>query len=374
VSALASVLGVRLLLWLGSTVPAPPDPGVLAGLTRVRVTNDASGRDGFELTFTVGVDKSFDVDLLASGVVDPKTRVWIAAVLGVVPEVLIDGVITHHQLTLSTEPGTGTLTVQGTDCGVLLDLEERNKQYPNQPDSVIVLQLLAAYPQLGFVPAITPTTDVPIEIQRVPRQAGTDLAFIRAAARRNGFVTYVEPLTLGVNTFYWGPPTRAGVPQPALTTNMGGDTNVARLDFGNDALAPVGAPVTVVEPTTKLRIPLPPAPSLRLPPLSAAPADPLRTAPVRNAANLNPAQALLASAAAATNAAEPHTASGEVDTARYGAVLRARRPVGLRGAGRTQDGLWYVNRVSHEIAKDRYTQRFSLSRDGSGALLPVVRP
>lgn len=373
-TSLASVLGVRLLLWLGATVPTPPDPGVLAGLTRVRVTNNAIGQDGFELTFTVGVDKSFDVDLLASGVVEPKTRVWLAAILGVVPEVLIDGVITHHQLAMSNEPGTGTLTVQGTDISALLDLEERSTSYPNRPDSVIMLQMVTKYPLLGFVPAITPTTDIPIEIQRVPWQTDTDLAFIRRAARRNGFVFYVEPVTLGVNTFYWGPPTKAGIPQPALTVNMGGDTNVSRLDFGNDALAPVGAPVTMVEPISKMRIPLPAMPSLSLPPLSASPASPLRTKPLRNTANLNPAQALLASAAEATNAPEAFTAQGEVDTARYGAVLRARKPVGVRGAGRSYDGNWYVTTVTHEIAKDRYIQRFGLKREGSGALLPVVRP
>jgi hypothetical protein len=374
VTSLASVLGVRLLVWLGATVPTPPDPGVLAGLTRLRVTNDAGGQDGFEMTFTVGVDKSFDVDLLASGVVEPKTRVWIAAILGVVPEVLIDGVITHHQLAMSNEPGTGTLTVQGTDVSTLLDLEERSASYPNQPDSVIMFQMVAKYPLLGFVPTITPTTDIPIEIQRIPRQTGTDLAFIRSTARRNGFVFYVEPITLGVNTFYWGPPTNAGIPQPALTVNMGGDSNVTRLDFGNDALAPIGAPVTMVEPITKMRIPLPAMPSLRLPPLSAAPASPLRTTPLRNTANLNPAQALLASAAAATNAPEAFSAHGEVDTARYGAVLRARKPVGVRGAGRSNDGNWFVTQVTHEIAKDRYVQRFRLGREGSGALLPVVRP
>jgi hypothetical protein len=374
VTNLASVLGVRLLVWLGATIPTPPDPGVLAGLTRVRVTNDAQGRDGFELTFTVGVGKSFDIDLLAGGVVDPKTRVWIAAVLGVVPEVLIDGVITHHQLTMNNEPGTGTLTVQGTDLTALLDLEERNKQFRNQTDSVIVMQMLAGYPQLGFLPAVTPTTDVPIEIQRVPRQTGTDLAFIRKAATRNGFTYYVEPVTFGVNTFYWGPPTRAGGLQHALSTNMGAATNVNSLHFGHDALAPVGARATIVEPISRTRIPLPPAPSLRLPPLSASPAAALRTTVLRQSANLNPAQALLASAAAATNAPEALTAHGELDTARYGAVLRARRPVGVSGAGRSNDGTWYVAKVSHEIGRDRYTQRFDLSREGTGALLPVVLP
>ena len=42
---------------------------------------------------------------LESGVFAPLNRVWIAVVLGVVPEVLIDGVITHHQLRPSRRAG-----------------------------------------------------------------------------------------------------------------------------------------------------------------------------------------------------------------------------------------------------------------------------
>jgi hypothetical protein len=68
------------------------------------------------------------------------------------------------------------------------------------------------------------------------------------------------------------------------------------------------------------------------------------------------------------------TGSGEVDTVRYGHVLRARQLVGVRGVGHSYDGSYYVRRVSHVLSRGEYTQRFTLSREGRGALLPVVRP
>ena len=48
--------------------------------------------------------------------------------------------------------------------------------------------------------------------------------------------------------------------------------------------------------------------------------------------------------------------------------------VGLRGAGRTYDGLYYVKTVTHNISKGRYTQSFSLSREGTGTTTPFVLP
>jgi hypothetical protein len=73
------------------------------------------------------------------------------------------------------------------------------------------------------------------------------------------------------------------------------------------------------------------------------------------------------------NTTDPVTAEGEVDGVRYGAALRARKLVGLRGAGLTHDGFWYVRRVTHTVSRGEYSQKFSLSREGSGTLTPVVR-
>jgi hypothetical protein len=370
---LESALGIRLLLWAGVTVPAPR-PDLTAALESATVTNDADTGDGFQLSFAVGKDALGRWDVLKGGALAPMNRVWLAAVIGVVPEVLIDGIVTRHDLQPSRDPGRSTLTVTGSDLTVKLDLEERNDRHANQPDSVIVTKLLLGYPELGLLPQVTPTTDVPIELDRIPRQHETDLRFIQRAAGRNGFVFYLEPVTLGVSRAYFGPVVRSGLPQPALTLGLGHAHNLRSLSFGNDALAPVGASGSFVEPLTKLKVPIPPLPALRLPPLIASPAPARRTTVLREVGGAGPVGTALASAAAATSAPEPVRGEGELDTARYGTVLRARRLVGVRGAGTDYDGFYYVRSVTHTIAVGSYSQRFTLSREGTGTLLPVVRP
>ena len=58
-------------------------------------------------------------------------------------------------------------------------------------------------------------------------QHGTDLAYLQEMAQRYGYVFYVEPGPAPfTNTAYWGPPMRVGLPQPAITVNMGAETNV----------------------------------------------------------------------------------------------------------------------------------------------------
>ena len=371
---LASTLGIRLILWLGRTVPTPAPLAVLNALTNVEVTNDASQGDGFQMTFSLSKELTGDYDLLSGGALAPLTRVIVGVVMGVTPEVLIDGIITHHQLTPSNDPGQSTLTVTGRDVSTMLDLHERNDSYPNQPDSVIVLRLLASYAQYGLAPQITPTTDVPLIIDHIPRQQETDLRFIQRLAQRNGFVFYIEPLTFGVNTAYWGPETRLGLPQPALTVHMGSFTNVKTLNFSNDALAPVSTESSIQEPLTRLSIPIPSLPALRLPPLAGSPAPAQRSVILRESANQNAAEAVTAAVAAATRAPDAVSGDGELEAVRYGSVLRARRVVGLRGAGTSYDGNYYVRRVTHVIAAGEYTQRFTISREGTGSLLPVVRP
>ncbi len=66
------------------------------------------------------------------------------------------------------------------------------------------------------------------------------------------------------------------------------------------------------------------------------------------------------------------TADGTVDTLRYNHVLDTPGLVGVRGAGYSYDGVYYVNAVKHTIARGSYSQTFQLSREGLGATLPVL--
>jgi hypothetical protein len=371
---LSNLLGIRLVLLMGKNIPLPASYDVMTALAKVEVTNDAKGSDGFQMTFALAKG-TLDYNLLAGGAFDPGTRIIIGVVLGAIPEVLIDGIITHHQLAPTNEPGMSTLTVTGTDVSIMLDLEEKEEKYENQPDFVIFTRLIAAYAKFGLVPQPTPTTNVPIMLQRIPRQAReTDLKFIQRMATRNGFVFYVEPVTFGVNTAYFGPEKRLGLPLPALSLNMGASTNIDSINFSQDGMAPVATKGTFIEPILKLSIPIPSLPSLKLPPLASSPAPALRTVLLRDTSNKNVGEAASAAVAAVTNSPDPVKGTGKVETVRYGNILRARKLVGVRGAGSSYDGNYYVSRVSHNIARGEYTQSFSLTREGTGALLPVVRP
>jgi hypothetical protein len=375
---LANLLGIRLILWLGKAIPTPAPYTVMRALTHVKVINEGEGSDGFQMTFTLGKDAVVDYGLLLGGALDPDTRVSLALLVGASLEPLINGVIYHHQVVPSNEPGLSRLTVTGRDVSVLLDLKEKNEQYKNQPDFVIVNRVLADYAVDGVLPPylVTPTADVPLEFFRVPRQHETDLAFLRRLAKANGYVFYLEPLTLGVTSAYWGPENRATLPQPALSVNLGSATNVINLQVAQDALAPVGSKGTFVEPITKMSLPIPPLPSLKVPPLALRPVSPRRQTLQRGSARLNPAQAGVSVLAATMNAPDAVTATGELDTVRYGSVLRARRLVGVRGVGMSYDGFYYVAKVVQEIdvQQNKATQTFTLKREGTGTLTPVVRP
>ncbi len=370
---LVSQLGIRLVLWMGSTVPLPAPYEVIQALRTVEVTNDSENGDGFQISLQTNKDRGLDYGLLKSPALKPGNRVVIGALMGAAPEVLIDGIIEHQQV--KTDASTGaTLTITGKDITSMLDMEEKNSPYPNQPDWLIVSRLILGYPQFGLVPDVRPTTDVPLMIDRVPRQQETDLAFIKRIAERNGYIFYIEPVTFGVNRAYFGPETRLGVPQPALTQDMGSANNVNSMSFSHDALEPTGAEGFFMDPFFKLSLPIPSLPSLKIPPLASSPAPARRTVKMRDTSNQNAGKAATSALAAATNAADAVTGEGELDALRYGRVLRARRLVGVRGAGLSYDGFWYVRGVTHQISAGNYTQRFRISREGTGTLTPVVLP
>jgi hypothetical protein len=344
-------------------------------LREVQVRHNERERDGFQLTFAVGRSSPVEYDLLASGLLDPPARVIICVIFNVMPEVLIDGIITDHQVTPSSRPGESQLTVSGVDVSVMMDLEEKNATYPNQSDSVVVTRLIGGYAQYGLMPAVTPTADVQTEQQHTPTQQGTDYQHIQRLAERNGYVFYVEPTRVpGVNTAYWGPQTRGGAPQPALTLHVGGQNNVdSPVHARFDALGPASPQVSILEANTGLSIPIP-VPGMTGLPLALRPATSLRRTLSRDTANLTPARAAARALAAASEGANAVTLNGTVNAVRYGHVLRPRRLVGLSGVGMSYGGLHYVQQVTHRIRRGEYEQSFMLIREGRGATVPAVLP
>ena len=363
---LASKLGIRLILLLGKNVPQPAPAEVMTTLQKVKVVNDVEREDGFELTFALTKSRRGEFNLLTGGAVAPDTREVIGVFVGVKLFPLIDGVIYHQQLNPGQSPGTAQLTVMGRSIIALLDLEQRTDTYPNQKSSDIVKKIIssrgASYGIVGLND-ITTTQEQPSDQKLIPSQNKTDRAYIQDLASRNGFIFYLEPATLGTTNVYWGPKDRKTTPLPDLYVDCGSATNVTELRFAHDPKAPIKVEGDTIEPGTKKSQKIqPPAQPITL--SVARPTQARRIVRLRCGAKLGPAAARDAASAMQTGAPYPVTTEGVLDTVRYGHVLRAHRVVKVHGAGRSYDGDYLVQRVTHEIEVGKYTQSFTLTRQG----------
>ena len=118
------------------------------------------------------------------------------------------------------------------------------------------------------------------------------------------------------------------------------------------------APIPSVAPvSTELPMGLEPALNRIIPPPITRPA-------ATDAAS--PAEAQAQAFARASSSSRAITANGEVDGLKYSRALLAGLPVLVRGAGRQNSGLYYVQSVTHRISRDNYTQTFSAWRNAVG--------
>ena len=371
--------GAHLSLLIGPAVPLPAPQTVVEALKSVQVTHSRE-RNGFQLTFGVGKTSIIQTALLPSGFFDPiVTRVVIIVTMTGMPTVLMDGIVTRQELSPSNQAGESTLTITGEDLSVLMDVVEMKLAYPAMPDVAQIITILAKYAVFGIQPrVISPLiSPVPRPTERIPMQTGTDLAYIKNIAAQCGYVFYIDPGPLPLtSTAYFGPDAPIPIPQPALSVNNDWDTNVESLSFSLDGLAKKVFVITVLDPVTK-KIPIPlPVPNISLlhPPLGLRLTAPAKVQFPENLANLSPEEAAKRALGLMFNNSDAVTGSGSLDVSRYGQILKARMLVGVRGAGVTYDGLYYVNSVTHDIQPGRYRQSFSISRDGLITQTPVVVP
>ena len=369
--------GVKLSLRIGP-VPVPAPVEVIEALSEVRVEVGAGDtQSGFELTFDLSPKSALGtLFLLTGGGSLPLMRVVLVVQIGGQAEPLIDGVTTDVE-TRPGEGGVGKLVVKGKDLSALMDLVDLpGVPYPAMPPAARVLMVLSKYAAFGVVPMVIPSIaeDVPIPVQRVPQQQGTDYAYVRRLARQAGHVFYLEAGPQpAMSRAYWGPELRVGAAQPALTVNMDALSNVEQLGFHFDKEAKAMPIVLFQEPISKapIGIPIPDVTPLN-PPLGLVPPLPVRLAHLDDTAHLSTLSALMTGLAYAGRHSDSVFGNGRLDVARYGRVLKSRQLVGVRGAGLAFDGLYYVRSVTHEIRRGAYKQSFSLARNGLVSTVPRV--
>jgi hypothetical protein len=372
--------GINLTLMVGPAVPIPVLEVVLDALTSVTVTTPGNSMSGFELAFTLGNQSPLHtIFLLAGGAMPPILRVVIVATLNGSSNVLMDGVALETTVAPGPQSSNSTLTVRGKDLTAVMSLIDFSGiPYPTLPCFARVALIVAKYAVLGIVPMPIPELmpDISIPIDRIPRHQGKDLEYIQKLATECGYVFYLDPgPEPGMSVAYWGPEVKVGTPQPALNINMDAFTNVESLQFTFDKERKTLPIIFIQEPISKaiLPIPIPDITPLN-PPLGAIPPLPPKIEPLYDSVFATPMQAVMMGLGEAARTADAVTATGSLDVVRYGNILKARRLVGVRGAGPAFDGLYYVNSVTHQIKRGEYKQQFALARNGLVSTVPTVSP
>lgn len=385
-----SLLGLRLDLKIGRIIPTTAPVEITQALRAVEITQNDKAPSGFQLTFHD--DRSppgGEYSLVKNPLLQTGSRVILSVTVDGTPQVLMDGFLTGQQLKPAGGPSGTLFTVTGEDISVKMDMLAISFQYPALADWLIAASILARYIPLGLIPVVVPTLTSIFPTEYIPQQNQTDRSYLQELAGYYGYYFYVTPGPVaGLNYAYWGPQVRIGSRQRTLTVDIGPLSNVDSLDFVYDSLAPhftygmgmVG----------KVPVPIVLAGTTRLPAFASEP-------PLGNYLNLltNPLGFLtklvtlqlrselfqhqgrdlldaLAMAQGRTDCSVDKvvTGQGELDTVRYGTVLRAPGLVTVRGAGSLYDGIYYLPKVSHKMTTTTgswsYKQQFTVTREGLG--------
>jgi phage protein D len=298
---------------------------------------------------------------------DARLRVWndvtILAGLDGDLEPLISGRITHVRPTFDPDPTLCVLDIWGLDRSVLLDREDKLKDWPNKKDSDIAVEIFDAY---GLDYEVEDTDVIHDDVISTVIQRETDWQFLNRLARRNGFECFVEG-----RKGYFRRPSLTGRPQALLAVHFGDETNVNSFSLEVNALTPAHVAMYQVERSGKEIVQVS---------VESSHARTLGASGPPVKAGVNPGVIVLGQTTT-TGVAEMTgvcrglfeqqswfvTGQGEIAANELGAVLRPRRTVTIKGIGETYSGVYLVSHVTHTFSEDGYVQSFDVKRN---ALMP----
>mgnify|MGYP000138482121 CR=1 FL=1 len=372
---MATLKGVSLSLRIGPLATSLAPEPLIAALESAEVTEATGRRSGYQITFTYGKTSPIATEYLPSGMLDPMNRVILVATLDGVSRVLADGPIKRHDITATRQPGQNRLTLTGEDITGYMDLIDfTGFPFPAMPPFARVALIVAKYAMYGVIPMVIPSpfSVVASPTDKIAQQQGSDFAYVSKLASDAGYVFYMKPgPEVGTNTAYWGPEVRVGTAQPALTLDFDQMSNLDEMSFSVDANVAELAFGFVKAGNFSVPVPAPPVGILK-PPLAGRPVVPGKTRLLETERLSAPEVAGMILSGTAKG--DPVLANGTIDLARYGQPLNARQLVGLRGAGRAHDGVWYVSSVTHSLTRGAWRQSFQLAREGLMPQKETVTP
>jgi phage protein D len=303
---------------------------------------------------------------------EERFRLWktVSIAVGFVDsgtEDLISGYVTRIEPRYAADEGQSTLEVSGVDASILLDREEKLKDWPDKADSDIAREILGSYP---LDVDIDDTEVVHDESMSTIIQRETDLKFLRRLATRNGFDCYVEGTTAHFRRVAPGD-TR----HPVLAAHFGEETTLRSFNATVDGLRPSRVSMFQIDHFTK-DVLTAEADALSGDPLGSLDASALLpegsagrpTVYVANNAVTGRPEMDALCQQLFDDGATFVSGEGEVDSSAYQHVLKPRAVVTIKGVGETYSGEYYVSFVRHTVNRSGYSQSVRVSRD---ALMPT---
>lgn len=346
---------------------APAAPDLLDAIQQIEVEDHAELADMMRLRLSVAVhDGGSRWNLIDDDLFARLTPIGVRVRVGSASESLFEGYVIDTRTEFSNSPGQSVLEVVAMDPTVLMNLNETIRAWPDMSDSEIAETLFGEY---GFDPQVETTDLTRQEVDTLTMQRGTDLRFLRQLAERNGYEVFVEVNSdTGAAAGHFHPPRVEDTPQGVLSVNLGPATNVDAFNARFDMLGPATAEATGLDIETQEDQPGT-AEEIGLEEQGASPSvatdRPRRVLLSRTGLSQTGELQTLAQAVV-DRSSFAIQAEGELHTVRFGAVLRAKRPVEVRGAGRQFSGRYYVQKVVHLLTPEGYVQQFTLRRNALG--------
>ncbi|MBK8258019.1 MAG: hypothetical protein IPK82_35805 [Polyangiaceae bacterium] len=351
----------------------PLDQAVLGLLTRVEVRESDSDATVAALRLNCTQNPGGEFTPLDDDLFVPAAKISITVqVPGGNAVRLFEGFVTHVRPHFEVIESNSYLEILAMDAAVLLSAEERVEAYPGSTDEEAVKTVFDRY-QIQLTSEATNARHE--EDRQLLVQRGTDWEFAQQLARRNGYVCYIEPdPQSGDVKAYFKPRGLKDTPQPDLALLREGP-NLKWLDLQAILTGPVKVVGAAIDPIAK-RIVRADGQPVAEPLGDALLGDDLEkrltqagatgaTAFLRDGLPLE--AAIAAQGSGATDRAQMAVeARGEIDSTLYRGLLRARRPVLIKGVGRTFAGIYYVKAVRTTVDEGVISQTFVAEKNALG--------
>ncbi len=346
----------------------PADSDLLAAIRRIEVEDHAEMADMVRISLAIAVNsKGSGWTVLDDDIFRRLTPIKVLITLGSKPaEPLIAGYVIETRAQLSNEPGESQLEVVAMDATVLMNLEEKVRPWPDMADSDIASAIFSEH---GLKPQVEQTRPSRQEVDTTVMQRGTDIQLLQQLARRSGYECFVEVEPgSGTTVGHFHSPRLDTTAQGVLNVNLGAATNVDSFAARNDLIGPLAAKVTGLDVATRSDQPAQVA-RVSQPTLgktSTSPNDRPRQVLLANTGLAETGELQTLAQAVVNRSAWSISATGELNTVAYGRILRAKRPLMVRGAGPAFSGMYYVEKVLHSFTENGHSQHFSLRRNALG--------